>query len=150
MGRDPCLACLEAPSPNHPLLKVQLSTRTYIQPNIPNPKSFSPKPELVPAPNPSIATISATKKTDNESPPRQIHLGPKMSLRRIFPQRRSWKQSRMEPFLPKKVIVKAFPVATTDDIEDFNKPILKKEHDSIIALLWHYFGSLKWRWRPRP
>ena len=38
----------------------------------------------------------------------------------------------MEPFLPKKVIVKVFPVATTDNIEDFNKPILKKEPDSII------------------
>lgn len=38
----------------------------------------------------------------------------------------------MEPFLPKKVIVKVFPVATTDNIEDFNKPILKKELDSII------------------
>ena len=38
----------------------------------------------------------------------------------------------MEPFLPKKVIVKVFPVATTDNIEDFNKPFLKKEPDSII------------------
>ena len=38
----------------------------------------------------------------------------------------------MEPFLTNKVVVKWFPVATTEDIEDFNKPILKKEPDSII------------------
>ena len=53
----------------------------------------------------------------------------------------------MEPFLPKKVIVKAFPVATTDDIEDFNKPILRKEPDSFYQCRdkWadglHYFGA---------
>lgn len=66
----------------------------------------------------------------------------------------------MEPFLPKKVIGIAFPVATTDDIEDFNKPILKKEPDSIIinvgtnekkgcttlALLWLF----KMKVMPRP
>ena len=66
----------------------------------------------------------------------------------------------MEPFLPKKDIVKAFPVATTDNIEDFNKPILKKEPDSIIinigtneqkgcttlALLWLF----KMKVTPRP
>ena len=38
----------------------------------------------------------------------------------------------MEPFLPKKVIVKVFPVATTDNIEDFNKPILRRKPDRII------------------
>lgn len=38
----------------------------------------------------------------------------------------------MEPFLSNKVVVKSFPVDATDDIEDFNKPILRKEPDSII------------------
>ena len=46
MGRDPCFACLEAP-----LSEPTLSTRTHIQPNIPNPKSFFPKTKLVPTPN---------------------------------------------------------------------------------------------------
>lgn len=38
----------------------------------------------------------------------------------------------MELFLTNKVVVKWFPVATTENIEDFNKPILSKEPDSII------------------
>lgn len=38
----------------------------------------------------------------------------------------------MEPFLTNKVVVKWFPVATTEDKEDFNKPILSKEPDSFI------------------
>lgn len=38
----------------------------------------------------------------------------------------------MELFLTNKVVVKWFSVATTEDIEDFNKHILSKEPDSII------------------
>ena len=38
----------------------------------------------------------------------------------------------MKPFLTNKVVVKSFPVAATDDKDDVNKPILRKEPDSII------------------
>ena len=31
-----------------------------------------------------------------------------------------------------KVVVESFPVATTVDMEDFNKPVTRKEADSII------------------
>lgn len=42
------------------------------------------------------------------------------------------KHSTMELFLTNKVVVKWFSVATTKDIEGFNKPVLSKEPDSII------------------
>ena len=128
--------------PREPLVRthlywVQLSTRTYIQPN-------TPKLKLVPNPNPSVASISDTKETDYESPLLQTRSGPKMSLHsegyssnRKDPERLARncyngkcdqpKHSGREHFLANKVVVKSFPVGTTEDMEDFITPPIRKE-----------------------
>ena len=40
----------------------------------------------------------------------------------------------MERILTKKVVVKSFPVSTSEDMEDFNTPIIGKEQYHYLSV----------------